>query len=162
MARRYERSLFQGRGWLETEIEAHSSRLAEFGGRGMSFNICRGILGSLAMFTANRNASSRVSSLAAAQSWSPVSWPQVAKSSRAFISGNQLLDRAQLLGKRTRLLTRQGPIQALQLAARDQTFALGRSRDPSTRICATDLDTILARAAQERRRYSLLSNDILH
>ena len=27
----------------------------------MSFNICRGTLGSLAMFTANRNASSRVS-----------------------------------------------------------------------------------------------------
>jgi hypothetical protein len=30
-----------------------------FGGRGMSFNICRGTLGSLAMFTATRNASSR-------------------------------------------------------------------------------------------------------
>jgi len=28
-------------------------------GRGMSFNICRGTLGSLAMFTAIRNASSR-------------------------------------------------------------------------------------------------------
>jgi hypothetical protein len=28
---------------------AQSSRLAEFGGRGMSFNICRGTLGSLAM-----------------------------------------------------------------------------------------------------------------
>ena len=40
---------------------AQSSRLAEFGGRGMSFNICRGTLGSLAMFTAIRNASSRVS-----------------------------------------------------------------------------------------------------
>jgi hypothetical protein len=38
-----------------------SSRLAEFGGRGMSFNICRGTLGTLAMFTAIRNASSRVS-----------------------------------------------------------------------------------------------------
>ena len=37
-----------------------SSRLAEFGGLGMSFNICRGTLGSLAMFTAMRNASSRV------------------------------------------------------------------------------------------------------
>jgi len=36
-----------------------SSRLAEFGGRGMSFNICRGTLGSLAMLTAIRNASSR-------------------------------------------------------------------------------------------------------
>jgi hypothetical protein len=34
---------------------AQSSRLAVFGGRGMSFNICRGTLGSLAMFTANRN-----------------------------------------------------------------------------------------------------------
>jgi hypothetical protein len=31
----------------------------------MSFNICRGTLGSLAMFTAIRNASSRVSRLAA-------------------------------------------------------------------------------------------------
>jgi hypothetical protein len=40
------------------------SRLAVFGGRGMSFNICRGTLGSLAMFTAIRNASSRVSSFA--------------------------------------------------------------------------------------------------
>jgi hypothetical protein len=40
---------------------AQSSRPAEFGGRGMSFNICRGTLGSLAMFTARRNASSRVS-----------------------------------------------------------------------------------------------------
>jgi hypothetical protein len=37
-----------------------SSRLAVFGGLGMSFNICRGTLGSLAMFTAIRNASSRV------------------------------------------------------------------------------------------------------
>jgi hypothetical protein len=35
-----------------------SSRLAEFGGRGISFKICRGTLGSLAMFTAMRNASS--------------------------------------------------------------------------------------------------------
>ena len=41
-----------------------SSRLAVFGGRGMSFNICRGTLGSLATFTAIRNASSRVSSFA--------------------------------------------------------------------------------------------------
>jgi hypothetical protein len=39
-------------------------RLAEFSGLGMSFNICRGTLGSLAMFTAKRNASSRVSSFA--------------------------------------------------------------------------------------------------
>jgi hypothetical protein len=36
---------------------AQSSRLAEFGGLGTSFNICRGTLGSLAMFTAIRNAS---------------------------------------------------------------------------------------------------------
>jgi hypothetical protein len=43
---------------------AQSSRLAEFGGRGMSFNICHGTLGSLAMFTAIRNASSRMSSFA--------------------------------------------------------------------------------------------------
>jgi len=35
---------------------AQSSRLAVFGGRGMSFNIWRGTLGSLAMFTAIRNA----------------------------------------------------------------------------------------------------------
>jgi hypothetical protein len=33
---------------------AQSSRLAGFGGRGMSFNICRGALGSLAIFTAIR------------------------------------------------------------------------------------------------------------
>jgi hypothetical protein len=32
-----------------------SSRLAEFGGLGMSLKICRGTLGSLAMFTAIRN-----------------------------------------------------------------------------------------------------------
>ena len=38
-----------------------SARLAEFCGRGMSFNICRGTLGRLAIFTAIRNASSRVS-----------------------------------------------------------------------------------------------------
>jgi hypothetical protein len=44
--------------------EAQSSRLAVFGGRGMSFNICRGTLGSLAMFTAIRNASSRDSRFA--------------------------------------------------------------------------------------------------
>jgi hypothetical protein len=44
-----------GRSGVEYEIQ--SSRLAEFGGRGMSFNICRGALGSLAMFTAMRNAS---------------------------------------------------------------------------------------------------------
>jgi hypothetical protein len=34
---------------------AQSSQLAVFGGRGMSFNICRGTLGSLAMFIAIRN-----------------------------------------------------------------------------------------------------------
>jgi hypothetical protein len=32
------------------DTRPQSSRLAEFGGRGMSFNICRGTLGSLAMF----------------------------------------------------------------------------------------------------------------
>jgi hypothetical protein len=37
-----------------------SSRLAEFGDLGMSFNIRRGTLVSLAMFTAIRNASSHV------------------------------------------------------------------------------------------------------
>jgi hypothetical protein len=45
----------------DTAAAAQSSRLAEFGGLGMSFNICRGTLGSLAMFTAMTNASSRVS-----------------------------------------------------------------------------------------------------
>jgi hypothetical protein len=40
------------------------SRLAVFGGLGMSFNILRDTLGSLAMLTATRNASSRVSSFA--------------------------------------------------------------------------------------------------
>jgi hypothetical protein len=45
----------------DIDTHAQSSRLAEFGSRGMSFNICRGTLGSLAMFTAIRNASSRVS-----------------------------------------------------------------------------------------------------
>jgi hypothetical protein len=35
--------------------------MAEFGGLGMSFKICRGTLGSLAMLTAIRNASSRES-----------------------------------------------------------------------------------------------------
>jgi hypothetical protein len=43
---------------------AQSSRLAVLGGRKMSFNVCRGTLGSLAMFTAIKNASSRVSSFA--------------------------------------------------------------------------------------------------
>jgi hypothetical protein len=38
---------------LDTRFQ--SSRLTEFGGRGMSFNICRGTPGSLAMFTAIRN-----------------------------------------------------------------------------------------------------------
>ena len=37
-------------GGLSTNPRAQSSRLAVFGGRGMSFNICRGTLGSLAMF----------------------------------------------------------------------------------------------------------------
>jgi hypothetical protein len=36
----------------DVDSRAQSSRLAEFGGRGMSFNICRGTLGSFAMFTA--------------------------------------------------------------------------------------------------------------
>ena len=35
------------RGKADTDTRAQSSRLAEFGGRGMSFNICRGTLGSL-------------------------------------------------------------------------------------------------------------------
>jgi len=39
--------------------------LTELGGLGMSFNICRGTLGSLARFTAIRNASSRDIRLAA-------------------------------------------------------------------------------------------------
>ena len=43
---------------------AQSSRLAELGGRAMSFNSCRGTLGSFAMWTATRNASSRMSSFA--------------------------------------------------------------------------------------------------
>jgi hypothetical protein len=42
---------------LPLALDAQSSRLAEFGGLGMSFNICRGTLGSLAMFAAIRNAS---------------------------------------------------------------------------------------------------------
>jgi hypothetical protein len=46
-----------------------SSRLAEFGGRGMSFNVCRGTLGSLAMFFAIRNASSRNSGPNRPPSW---------------------------------------------------------------------------------------------
>jgi hypothetical protein len=41
------------------QLRVQSTRLAEFGGRGMSFKICRGTLGSLAMLTAIRNASSR-------------------------------------------------------------------------------------------------------
>ena len=41
-------------------VAALWSRLAVFGGRGMSFNICRGTLGSLAMFTAIRSAASHV------------------------------------------------------------------------------------------------------
>ncbi len=41
--------LMFGKGLTAT---SHVARLAEFGGREMSFNICRGTLGSLAMFTA--------------------------------------------------------------------------------------------------------------
>jgi hypothetical protein len=44
-------------------VLAQSSWLAEFGGLGMSFNICCGTLGSLAMLAAMRRASSRVSRL---------------------------------------------------------------------------------------------------
>jgi hypothetical protein len=44
---------------------AQSPRPAECGGLGMSFDICRGTLGSSAMLTAIRNASSRLSSFAA-------------------------------------------------------------------------------------------------
>jgi hypothetical protein len=44
---------------LHGEPAVQSSRLAEFGGRGMSFNICRGTWGSFAILTARRNASSR-------------------------------------------------------------------------------------------------------
>jgi hypothetical protein len=40
------------------EIDAQSFRLAEFSGRGMSFKICRGTLGSLAMSAAIRRVSS--------------------------------------------------------------------------------------------------------
>jgi hypothetical protein len=36
-------------------LAAQSSRLAEFGGLGMSFKICRGTLGSLAMFHVGEN-----------------------------------------------------------------------------------------------------------
>jgi len=39
-------------GQSDIDNAAQSSRLAEFGGLGMSFNICRGTLGSLAIFTA--------------------------------------------------------------------------------------------------------------
>jgi hypothetical protein len=37
---------------MQCQRAVQSSRLAEFGGRGMSFNICRGTLGSLAMLAA--------------------------------------------------------------------------------------------------------------
>jgi hypothetical protein len=40
---------------IRQKFSPQSSRLAEFGGLGMSFNICRGTLGSLVMFTAIRN-----------------------------------------------------------------------------------------------------------
>jgi hypothetical protein len=48
----------------DIDTRAQSSRLAEFGGRGMSLKIYRGTFGSFAMFTAIRNASSHVSSFA--------------------------------------------------------------------------------------------------
>jgi hypothetical protein len=44
---------YDKRGYLDSCIHGstlQSSRLTEFGGLGMSFNICRGTLGSLAMF----------------------------------------------------------------------------------------------------------------
>jgi hypothetical protein len=46
--------------WRQTErngrkTRPQSSRLIEFGGRGMSFNICRGTFGSLAMFHHGEN-----------------------------------------------------------------------------------------------------------
>ena len=40
----------------DVDTRAQSSQLAVFGGLGMSFNVCRGTLGSLTMFTAIRNA----------------------------------------------------------------------------------------------------------
>ena len=46
-------------GGSSTNPRDRSSQLAEFGGRGMSFNICRGTLGSLAMFTAIRKPARR-------------------------------------------------------------------------------------------------------
>ena len=48
----------------DIDTHARSSRLAEFGGRGMSFNICRGTLGSLAIFTAIRNVAGRKMNIA--------------------------------------------------------------------------------------------------
>jgi len=41
-----------GRSRCDIDNAAQSSRLAEFGGRGISFNVCRGTFGSLAMFPA--------------------------------------------------------------------------------------------------------------
>jgi hypothetical protein len=40
----------------DIDTRPQSSRLAEFGGLGMSFNICRGTFGSLAMLAAIRRA----------------------------------------------------------------------------------------------------------
>jgi hypothetical protein len=64
-----------------TRVCVQSSRLAVFGGRGMSFNICRGTLGSLAIFTAIMNAmlTSRRRTMAAGSdvrhSKGPFVWP---------------------------------------------------------------------------------------
>jgi hypothetical protein len=48
--------VLQESGAIKLSAGLNQSWLAVFGGRGMSFNICRGTLGSLAMFTAIRNA----------------------------------------------------------------------------------------------------------
>jgi hypothetical protein len=66
-AQRHDLRIVSGPGQGPRPIGAlchQSSRLAEFFGRGMPFKICRGALGSLAKFTASRNATSRVSSFA--------------------------------------------------------------------------------------------------
>jgi len=54
---------------LSSRIRAQSSRRAEFGGVGMSFNIYRGALGSLAMVAPMRRASSQVSTSAYRSLW---------------------------------------------------------------------------------------------
>jgi hypothetical protein len=43
--------VLQESGAIKLSAGLNQSRLAVFGGRGMSFNTCRGTLGSLAMFT---------------------------------------------------------------------------------------------------------------